>query len=174
MDKQWWTLNLAEGFAREIPHHPIYFSFVQRLWAPFCSKPNKKVASLGFPRQSTAQGWVTCSLQMTTFYSWRQIQWNGGDLLGSWIAKKQLRGRNWTCIKPLFFFFSFFSWNTDATRRQEIITLSGLQATQRYDKYLGLLALVGKSRTQAFQCIKDKVRNQLNNWKLKFLYQSGK
>jgi len=76
--------------------------------------------------------------------------------------------------KASFFFFSFFSWNTDATRRQEIITLSGLQATQRYDKYLGLPALVAKSRTQAFQCIKDKVRNRLNNWKLKFLYQSGK
>jgi hypothetical protein len=28
---------------------------------------------------------------------------------------------------------------------------------QRYDKYLGLLALVGKSRKQAFKSIKDRV-----------------
>jgi hypothetical protein len=68
----------------------------------------------------------------------------------------------------------FFNRNTANSRRQEIISLSRLQATQRYDKYLGLPTLVGKSRTQAFQCIKDKVWNRLNNWKVKFLSQSRK
>jgi hypothetical protein len=68
----------------------------------------------------------------------------------------------------------FFSQNTSEERKLEITTLSGLQATQMYDTYLGLPVLVGKSRFQAFQVIKDRVWKRLNNWKLKFLLQAGK
>jgi hypothetical protein len=68
----------------------------------------------------------------------------------------------------------FFSRNTSEERKLEITTLSGLQATQMYDTYLGLPVLVGKSRFQAFQVIKDRVWKRLNNWKLKFLLQAGK
>jgi hypothetical protein len=48
----------------------------------------------------------------------------------------------------------FFSRNTSDVAKQEIIRLSGIPSTQRYDKYLGLPALVGKSRRQAFKSIK--------------------
>jgi hypothetical protein len=51
----------------------------------------------------------------------------------------------------------FFSRNTNVAKRQEITLLSGLQATQWYDKYLGLPALIGKSRVKSFKSIKDKV-----------------
>jgi hypothetical protein len=68
----------------------------------------------------------------------------------------------------------FFSRNTSMEKRAEISQLSGLQATQNYDKYLGLPTLVGKSRVQAFNSIKDKVWTCLNNWKTKFLSQAGK
>jgi hypothetical protein len=34
--------------------------------------------------------------------------------------------------------------------------------------------MVGKSRMQAFEGIKDKIWNCLNNWKTKFLTQAGK
>jgi len=44
----------------------------------------------------------------------------------------------------------FFSRNMDAARRQEIISLSGLQATQGYDKYLGLPTLVGEVSNSSF------------------------
>jgi hypothetical protein len=37
----------------------------------------------------------------------------------------------------------------------------GIPSTQQYDKYLGLLALVGKSRNQAFKNIKDRVWRRL-------------
>jgi hypothetical protein len=47
--------------------------------------------------------------------------------------------------------------------RKEILRLSGLQAMQRYDKYLGLPTLIGKSRSYAFKIIKDKVWNRLHN-----------
>jgi hypothetical protein len=68
----------------------------------------------------------------------------------------------------------YFSRNTSPEKRTEISQLSGLQVTQCYDKYLGLPTLVGKSRTQAFAGIKDRVWNCLNNWKTKFLTQAGK
>jgi hypothetical protein len=45
---------------------------------------------------------------------------------------------------------------------------------QRYDTYLGLPALVGKSRMTAFKKIKEKVWKRLQDWKIKFLSQAGK
>jgi muconolactone delta-isomerase len=37
-----------------------------------------------------------------------------------------------------------------------------------------LTALVGKSRMNAFQSIKDRVWKRLQNWNNKFLFQAGK
>jgi hypothetical protein len=68
----------------------------------------------------------------------------------------------------------FFSRNTSSVAKQEIMELSCIPATQRFDKYLGLPALVGKSRTQDFKGIKDRVWKRLQDWKLKFLSQAGK
>lgn len=68
----------------------------------------------------------------------------------------------------------FFSRNTSGEKREEIVRLSGLQATQRYKKYLGLPTLVGKSRSKAFKNIKDRVWDRLQNGKVKFLSQAGK
>lgn len=52
--------------------------------------------------------------------------------------------------------------------------MSSLVAQYRYHKYLGLLALVGKLRSKAFQSIKDRVWKRLQDWKLKFLSQASK
>jgi hypothetical protein len=68
----------------------------------------------------------------------------------------------------------FFSRNTSLERRQEILWLSRLTETHRIDAYLGLPTFVGISRTQAFQHIKAKVLQKLNNWKVHFLSQAGK
>jgi hypothetical protein len=68
----------------------------------------------------------------------------------------------------------FFSRNTPSKKREEISHLSELQATQSYDKYLGLPTSIGKSRVKAFQSLKDQVWNYLQNWKNKFLSQAGK
>jgi hypothetical protein len=51
----------------------------------------------------------------------------------------------------------FFSHNTSMEKRGEIIRLSGLKVTDRFEKYLGLPTLVGKSRYKEFQSIKDRV-----------------
>jgi hypothetical protein len=68
----------------------------------------------------------------------------------------------------------FFSRNTSQEARECIQRLSGVPSTQRYDKYLGLPTLVGKSRVREFQNIKDRVWKRLHDWKIKFLSQVGK
>jgi len=66
----------------------------------------------------------------------------------------------------------FFSCNTNLDKRQEILTLSRLTKATRFDTYLRLPALVGRSRDQSFNGIKDKVWKRLNNLKAKFLSQA--
>jgi hypothetical protein len=68
----------------------------------------------------------------------------------------------------------FFSWNTRVEKKEEITRLSGLQATQCFEKHLGLPAMVGREKYKAFQSIKDRVWTRLNDWKVKFLSQAGK
>jgi len=68
----------------------------------------------------------------------------------------------------------FFSRNTSQRRRSEILELSGLLEAHRIDSYLGLPTFVGKSRTQTFKDIIEKVSKRLENWKCSFLSQAGK
>jgi hypothetical protein len=67
-----------------------------------------------------------------------------------------------------------FSRNTSQEKRDEISRLSGLCATQCYEKYLGLPTMVGRSWYNSFKSIKDRVWDRLNDWKVKFLSQAGK
>jgi hypothetical protein len=68
----------------------------------------------------------------------------------------------------------FFSRNTSREKREEIVRLSGLKAIDRFEKYLGLPTLVGKSRSKEFKSIQDRVWTRLQSWKVKFLSQAGK
>jgi exonuclease III len=68
----------------------------------------------------------------------------------------------------------FFSRNTSRETKSQIQTISGVPISQRYDTYLGLPALVGRSRIREFQNIKEKVIKRVNDWKAKFLSQAGK
>jgi hypothetical protein len=68
----------------------------------------------------------------------------------------------------------FFSHNTCDSNKEIILRLVGVPATQRYDKHLGLPALVGRSRIREFQFIKDRVSKRVNDWKTKFLSQASK
>jgi hypothetical protein len=70
--------------------------------------------------------------------------------------------------------YIFFSRNTSPEVKQTMLVLMGILETSRYDKYLGLPALVGKSRSQAFKSIKDQVWKRMQDWKLNFLSQTGK
>jgi hypothetical protein len=68
----------------------------------------------------------------------------------------------------------FFSRNTTTAIKEEILREADLPSSQRYDTYLGLPALVGKSRNQAFKSIKERVWKRLSDWKLNFLSHVGK
>ncbi|XP_059439185.1 uncharacterized protein LOC132171798 [Corylus avellana] len=68
----------------------------------------------------------------------------------------------------------FFSRNTSNDEKEAILRLAAIPETQRYDSYLGLPAVVGKSRTKEFRTIIDRVAKRLQDWKLKFLSQAGK
>jgi hypothetical protein len=57
----------------------------------------------------------------------------------------------------------FFSHNTPEATKQEILALSGIPSTPRYDHYLGLPALIGRSKTKAFASIKDWVWKRLQD-----------
>jgi hypothetical protein len=51
----------------------------------------------------------------------------------------------------------FFSKNTTREEKKAILAKVAIPATQRYGTYLGLLALVGKSRKSAFKNMIDLV-----------------
>jgi hypothetical protein len=63
----------------------------------------------------------------------------------------------------------FFSRNTPLVEKENILALAGIPSIQRYDTYLGLLAVVGKSRMAVFKSITERVWKRLKDWKLKFL-----
>jgi hypothetical protein len=68
----------------------------------------------------------------------------------------------------------YFSCNTPMATRQQILEAMGIPSSQKYDTYLGLPALVGKSRTKAFEGFVDKVWKRIQDWKLKLLSQEGR
>lgn len=68
----------------------------------------------------------------------------------------------------------FFSRNTSQETMDQIRVVVGVPALQRYDTYLGLPALVGKSRISEFKSLTDRVQRRVSDWKTKFFSQAGK
>lgn len=63
----------------------------------------------------------------------------------------------------------FFSRNTSQATKDRILEIIGVPDSKRFDTYLGLLALVGKSRTKEFQSLIERVKKRVPDWKTKFL-----
>ncbi|KAK4393924.1 hypothetical protein Sango_1863200 [Sesamum angolense] len=53
-----------------------------------------------------------------------------------------------------------------------LASIFGLQLVPKHDKYLGLLTIIGKSRAELFQSIKDGVWNRIHGWNAKLLSQA--
>ncbi|XP_059441892.1 uncharacterized protein LOC132174217 [Corylus avellana] len=68
----------------------------------------------------------------------------------------------------------FFSKNTKTEAKMAILVAAGVNSTARYEKYLGLLALIGRSKVSAFTSITGRIWDRINGWKEKFLSQAGK
>lgn len=66
------------------------------------------------------------------------------------------------------------SKNTGGAFKEYISSLVGISATRGYEKYLGLLAMVGRSKNPTFAGILGRVQKKLDGWKERFLSQAGK
>lgn len=67
-----------------------------------------------------------------------------------------------------------FSKNTGEAFKEHLCSLVGVAAIKGNDKYLGLPALVGRSKLKVFPAIQGRVQKFLDGWKEKFLSQAGK
>jgi hypothetical protein len=68
----------------------------------------------------------------------------------------------------------FFSRNTKAPVRELLSRLIGVPPTQKYETYLGLPVLVGRSRVRSFEGLKGRIWDKMYGWKKFFLSQAGK
>ena len=68
----------------------------------------------------------------------------------------------------------FFSSNTSASQKQDILRVLGVQEVDRFDSYLGLPTLVGRTKYYTFSYLKDRIWKKLQGWKGKMLSRAGK
>ncbi|XP_042983236.1 uncharacterized protein LOC122312642 [Carya illinoinensis] len=68
----------------------------------------------------------------------------------------------------------YFSKNTPYEIKAMILSIAGVRSSCSYERYLGLPAFVGRSRSKAFSSILDRVSSKICNWKNKFLSKAGK
>ena len=68
----------------------------------------------------------------------------------------------------------YFSSNTDGGQRNWIKTWLKVKEVDRFENYLGLPTLIGRSKYQAFAVLKDKVWKKLQGWKGIKLSRAGK
>jgi hypothetical protein len=67
----------------------------------------------------------------------------------------------------------FFSKNTPTAIQSEILTMFGTSSTSKFEKYLGLPPILGRSKKRAFNEIKDRIWKRLQGWKEKLFSQAG-
>ena len=68
----------------------------------------------------------------------------------------------------------FFSPNTPQDLKESILDILGPMHDSRHSKYLGLPSIIGKSKTQVFAEVKDRVAKKLVGWKGKLLSIGGR
>ena len=68
----------------------------------------------------------------------------------------------------------FFNKNTSREVQDQVKQMFGAQIIQHHKKYLGLPPLLGKSKRNAFNCIKDQVGRKIARWKGKLLSSAGR
>lgn len=68
----------------------------------------------------------------------------------------------------------FFSHNTPLERRSEVLDILGPMQDTRHNKYLGLPSVIGRSKSEVFVEVKERVGKKLVRWKEKMLSIGGK
>ena len=67
-----------------------------------------------------------------------------------------------------------FSKCVEVQRRNEIVSILGVQEVACQEKYLGLPTVIGRSKKVTFVCIKERIWKKLQGWKEKLLSRPGK
>ncbi|XP_057425625.1 uncharacterized protein LOC130718990 [Lotus japonicus] len=66
------------------------------------------------------------------------------------------------------------SRNVPSSRFDQLKRLLNVKAVESYDKYLGLPTIIGKSKTQIFNFVKERVWKKLKGWKESSLSRMGR
>lgn len=82
---------------------------------------------------------------------------------------KQRWGRKSTQTNPLF-----SSAITPSDLKNEVLEILGLLQDQRHSKYLDLPSVIGKSKKEVFEEVKERVGEKLSGWKERMLFSGGK
>jgi len=93
-----------------------------------------------------------------------------GNILGILKVYEEALGQKLNAAKTSI----YFSKNTRAKFKEFLPSSAGISATSRYEKYLRLPSLVGRSKTKIFAGIESRVRKKLDGWKEKFISQASK
>lgn len=67
-----------------------------------------------------------------------------------------------------------FSKNCGETLRNEFLNSLGISQEAKSERYLGLPVYMGRSKTQMFNYLKDRVWKRIQGWKMKLLSSAGK
>lgn len=68
----------------------------------------------------------------------------------------------------------YFSSNTAREQSDSIKLALGVREVDRFDAYLGLPTLVGRSKSQTFSFLEDRVWKKIQGWKGQLLFKAGK
>ena len=68
----------------------------------------------------------------------------------------------------------YFSSNMGADHKEWITNCLGVKEVDKFETYLGLPTLIGRSKYQAFSFLKDRVWKKLQGWKGTMLSRAGK
>ena len=82
--------------------------------------------------------------------------------------------RPWRGYARLYLCSIYFSNNTKGEQRERIKTALGIKKVDKFESYLGLPTLVGRSKYQTFAYLKDRVWKKIQGWKGQLLLRAGK
>ncbi|KAA3459814.1 reverse transcriptase [Gossypium australe] len=68
----------------------------------------------------------------------------------------------------------FFSLNVTDQDRNLVVQVLGVRCSNDPNRYLGLPNMVGRKRKLAFQVLKDRIKQRINNWSTKHISQGDK
>ena len=70
--------------------------------------------------------------------------------------------------------YVYFNSNTSRVQKDSIKNVLRVREVEKFESYLGLPTLIGRSKYQAFSFLKERVWKKIQGWKGKLLSKAGK